>query len=217
MVGMKSIKLAETADVTALVRTAAEVLREGGLVCLPSGGRYRILARLDDVDAVRRLMQAKSRVKTAPALVCVRGEADIDLVAEDVHPLARRIARELWPQPVTIRVKPRSDLPSKVIKQLGGKNARVGVRMSGTPLMSAIVEAVGGPLLVSSANRERRAGDSSPAQVSKTFGQHIDLFLNDGDLQPGAVSTVIDFTDDALVIERQGAVAKDTIAQCAAR
>lgn len=212
---MRTIKLADVADPGALAEDVAEVLRAGELVCLPCAGRYRLVATLEDAAAVTRLIQAKSRIKKAPALVFVDGEAALDRVAEHVPAAARRIANALWPQPVTIRVAPSQQLPARVLKELGGKKARLGVRTPDEELMKAVVRAAGTPLLVSSANREKKAGESSPAQVKKTFGGRIALFLDGGDLQPGPISTVVEVDGDEIIIERAGAIDAETIERSA--
>lgn len=211
---MKTYKIDSSSHVSDLAKEAAEVIRDGGVVCLPCAGRYRLFADLFNNDAVMRLMQAKSRIKTAPALVFIEGASDLDRVAEEIPALARKIASELWPQPITIRVKPSSELPKKVLKQLGGKKVRLGLRTPASGLAQEVLKAVGSPLLVSSANREKKAGASSSAQVTKTFGPHIDLFINDGDLSPEEASTIVNIENDAVVIERLGAVDEATIADC---
>ncbi len=211
---MKVFKIDSSSQVSDLAKEAAAVIRDGGVVCLPCAGRYRLFADLLNNDAVMKLLQAKSRIKTAPALVFVADASELDQVAEEVPELARKIANELWPKPITIRVKPSSELPSKVLKQLGGKKVRLGLRTPEGELAHEVVKAVGSPLLVSSANRQKKAGASSAAQVSKTFGAHIDLFINDGDLKAEEASTIVKIVDDAVVIERQGSVDEATIARC---
>jgi len=211
---VKTYKLDATSNVSDLAAEAASVIREGGLVCLPYAGRYRLFADLLNNDAVTRLMQAKSRIKAAPALVFIKDASDLDLVTEEVPALARKIASELWPQPITIRVTPNSDIPSKVLKQLGGKKMRFGLRTPENGLAHEVVKAVGSPLLVSSANRQKKSGASSSAQVAKTFGAYIDLFINEGDLSPEQASTIITIVNDAVVIERLGAVDEATIENC---
>lgn len=208
---MKTIRLSDAANNAALAQEAADVIRDGGLVCLPCSGRYRILANLEDTDAVIQLMQAKGRVHTAPALVFVPGPETIPRVARDVDPRALRLAQRFWPGPLTIRVQPSDDLPDAVRKQLGGRKSRIGVRVPGDAFARAAIVAGGIPVLVSSANRERKSGESSPAQVSKTFGRQVDLFIDGGDLKPGPPSTVVDVIDGEIVIERAGAIDEATL------
>lgn len=211
---VKTFKIDAAGPNTELAEEAAQVIREGGLVCLPCAGRYRLFADLNNNDAVVRLMQAKSRIETAPALVFIEGASEIDQVGEEIPDLARKIASELWPRPITIRVKPSADLPSKVLKQLGGKKIRLGLRTPPSGLVSDVVKAVGSPLLVSSANRQKKTGDHSSAQVAQTLGRYIDLFVNNGDLKPESPSTIVSIVDDNVVVERLGAVDEATIDDC---
>jgi L-threonylcarbamoyladenylate synthase len=210
---MKTIKWSDASDPWELSQEIASVLQEGGLACLPCAGRYRIFAVLSDVDAVLQLMRSKGRVRKAPALVFIDGEEQLSIVADDVDPVALELGRALWPQPLTIRVTPSSDLPKKVLKQLGGAKSQIGVRIPSDPLVRAVVASVGSPLLVSSANRERRSGESSPAQVRKTFANQVDLFVDQGDLAPGPVSTVVDVKDGKVLVERAGAVTGEQLAE----
>ncbi len=203
---MKTIKLSAEADPAGVADEVARVIRSGGLVCLPCGGRYRLIADLEDSDAVIHLMQAKSRVKTAPALVFIEGVTHVDRVADGFHALAQKLADAFWPGLLTIRVVPSPELPRSVIKHLGGRKSRIGIRTPSDPLMRAIVSANEGPLLVSSANRQKKAGESSPAQVRKTFRGRVALFVDGGDLTPGPKSTVVAIVDDAVVVEREGAI-----------
>jgi L-threonylcarbamoyladenylate synthase len=208
---MRTVKLNDADDSLELAKEVADVIGAGGLACLPCGGRYRIVADLLNPKAVTQLLQAKSRIKTAPALAFVRGEEMLPRITQEMDPLARQIAVTMWPQLLTIRITPDA-LPSKVVKQLGGKKTRLGVRMPSESLLLDVMRLADSPLLVSSANRERKHGESSPAQVRKTFGARLNLFLDGGDLQPGLISTVIDIVDAKVVVERQGTIDSDTIA-----
>ena len=127
--------------------------------------------------------------------------------------MAKQLAKALWPQPLTIRVQLNEDLPRKIVKQLGGKKAKVGVRVPADELARDVVRRLNRPLLVSSANRQKKTGDSSPAQVRKTFGARVDIFVDSGDIRKDAVSTVVDIVDGNLSIERTGAVSETTLAE----
>ncbi|MBW2529777.1 MAG: L-threonylcarbamoyladenylate synthase [Deltaproteobacteria bacterium] len=210
---MRTIKWNDSADPWELSKEIASVLQEGGLACMPCAGRYRIFAVLHHVDAVMQLMRSKGRVSKAPALVFIDGEEQLSTVAEEIDPVALQLGRALWPQPLTIRVLPSPELPKKVFKQLGGAKSRIGVRIPSEPLVRAVVASVGSPLLVSSANRERKSGASSPAQVRKTFANQVDLFVDQGDLSPGAVSTVVDVRDGKVKVERPGAISDAQLAE----
>lgn len=213
---MRTVDLREGRDPASLGAEVGEVLERGGLVCLPCSGRYRIVADLENADAVLALLQAKGRVKTAPALVFVESEDAVARVADEVDPAALQLAARFWPGPLTLRVHAGGELPAKVVKQLGGKKSRLGVRVPEDALVRRVLRAIDRPLLVSSANRQQKSGESSAAQIRKNFGSRVDLFLDGGDLSPGPSSTVIDYVDGRAIVEREGAVSTEAITARAA-
>jgi len=197
------------------VREIADVLEEGGLVCLPCVGNYRILADLLNEDAVTKLLQAKRRTSRAPSLVFVADEAMLGAAAGEVPDLVRRLAGQFWPGPLTVLLPPGPDVPPKVVKQLATREGRMGVRIPADRLVRAVVQALGRPVLVSSANREKKQGASSPAQVRKNFVHHVDLFVDAGDLRASAGSTVVSVSGDQPVVVRPGVISAETIAAAA--
>ena len=207
---MHIIKLADAVD-TGLYKESSNVLQQSGLVCLPCHGKYRLLAALEDSDAVMHLFQSKRRVGKRPALVFVSNEEMLRRVAADVSPLAKRLMEAFWPGPLTIQFEANPDLPRKVIKQLTRANGHIGVRIPDDPVAMAMVEAFGGPLLVSSANKEKKAGDSSPAQIRKNFVHRVDLFVEAGDLVTEAPSTVVNIDSGTPKVIRPGAISEEQL------
>ena len=208
---MQTIKLDDDTDIPALSQRLAQILDDGGLVCLPCEGTYRILADLTNTGAVLGLMRSKQRTKKAPALVFIDERARLADLATELSPRADALARALWPKPLTIRVKLGDAIPRKVIKELGGKKAKVGVRIPADSLARQTAAALGRPLLVSSANRQKKAGEGSLAQVRKTFGARVDLLVDAGDLAKPGSSTVIDIVDGSLSIERPGLISVEEL------
>lgn len=192
------------------------ILNEGGLVCLPCGGRYRIFADLKNEDAVIRLFQSKRRVHKAPSLAFIGNIRRLHEVADDVDPVALKLLKDLWPAALTIRFPASTKLPRVVIKELTRANGKIGVRIPDDPLILQVVEAFGGPLFVSSANRGRKGGDTSPAQIKKNFARELDFFLDAGDINPQQSSTVIDVEDGDITVVREGAISEEFIREAAA-
>jgi L-threonylcarbamoyladenylate synthase len=208
---MKNVRLNDSTDRGALSREMVEVLQQGGLVCVPCGGRYRILADLTNEDAVIDLLQSKGRIHKAPSLVFVDSETHLDAVAASIHPLALKLARAFWPKPLTVLVEPHPSLPSIIGKQLAAAHGKIGVRVPAEVLVMDAIATFGRPLLVSSANKENKHGDTSPAQIRKNFANRIALFVDKGDLAAEPLSTIIEVIDEKVVVTRQGAVSADAI------
>jgi len=189
----------------------AALIGDGGIACVPCNGSYRFVCDALDTAAVMRLMAVKSRSGHAPSLIFVSDEDGLDAIATDVPPTARELARALWPGPLTLLVIPNDALPGKVQKQLTKANKRLGVRVPADPAMRAVVRAFGGPVLASSANREKKAGAHSGAVVRQSFGGRLDVFVDAGELGDGVTSTVIDVRGDATVVTRLGALGVDAL------
>jgi len=208
---MKTIPLRDGNLTTEQQDDLVRVLAEGGLVCLPCSGTYRILADLNNEAAVTRLLQSKRRTRKAPSLVFVGDQKMLPKVAGEITPMASKLAQQMWPGQVTILFEAHSDLPSKVVKQLCKANGKLGIRVPSDGLVRRLVLKFGRPVLVSSANKESKAGAGSPAQVRKTFRSQVDLFLDAGDLPACPSSTVVDVRDGSLVITRPGAISQEQL------
>lgn len=191
-------------------------LDNGGVVCLPCNGKYRLIADLADEDAVMSVTQAKRRISKAPSLVFVADEKMLDQVADDVDPKARQLMRSLWPGPLTIRFDASRDLPRVVRKTLVKATGKVGVRVPDDDLVHRVVERLGRPVYVSSANKENKHGETSPAQIRQNFFGRIELFVDAGDLKPEATSTVVDVKNGSVKVVRQGHVPDEKIAEVTA-
>lgn len=186
-------------------------LAAGGVVCLPCGGNYRLVCDPRDEGAVIELLQLKRRTRNAPSLVFVSGAQGLEDIADDLPEAARTLAQKHWPGPLTILVKPAASLPKKVRKALTKANKHIGVRVPADEVTRAVIEAFGGPLLVTSANREKKLGSGSGAIVRQTFGGRIAAFIDAGELAPSEPSTVISVSGGAVKVQRAGALSIETL------
>jgi len=209
---MKTVKPSELSS-SETIREMSKCLQNGGLVCLPCRGTYRILADLTNEDAVINLMQSKRKTSKSPSLVFIKNMAGLTNLVETVDPLVEKIAADFWPGPLTILFYPSDSIPKKVSKQLTKANGHIGVRMPDDDLVQQLLEAFGGPLLVSSANKEKRHGASSPAQVRKNFVSRVDFFVDEGDLAPHSASTIIAVHDGAIEVRREGAITSEQLSR----
>ncbi len=190
----------------------ADVLHDGGLVCFPVGRHYTIAASLMDEDAVIRAVQTKRRAKKAPSLVFVPDRDALGGLVADVPRRAEALMDAFWPGPLTILFRPGDGLPRKVARTLAkGKKDRLGIRVTHEPLARKLVDAFGGPLLITSANLSKKVGSASLAQVRKNFARAIDVMVEAGDVGQDQPSTVVDPESADRPIVREGAVPADRV------
>lgn len=208
---MRTIELRDMMGGSEFINVKA-CLESGGIVCVPCKTSYRILADLTNHSAVNALLFSKHRTTKAPSLVFIPSYDALKSVASDIPPKAKLLARKLWPGELTIRFSPNEkNIPSAILKPLTKAGGKIGVRVPSEPWLQKLLTALDRPLLVSSANRERKKGASSPAMIQKNFIAHVGIFVNAGDIPAALPSTVLDFIDGEPVIKRPGSITQERI------
>jgi tRNA threonylcarbamoyl adenosine modification protein (Sua5/YciO/YrdC/YwlC family) len=210
---MKTVSIDEFLSDDGIRKEAAAILRDkDGLVCFPCAATYRIAASVQSERAVLSLLQAKRRAKHAHALVMVSDQQMLSGLVEPLSDQLQRMIGNLWPGNVTLRLRLGDTLPRKVYRELSKPDKKIGVRLPHAEIAERLVAEVGVPLLVSSANRSRKAGAASVAAIKKNFHSSISLFIDAGDLPQRPPSTIVDFDDDGRPrVVRKGAVEGETI------
>lgn len=186
---------------------AADVIRAGGLVVLPTDTVYGIAADVWQPEAIAGLYTVKQRPPERAIPVLLADIDDIAQVAQEVPEIARRLAAAFWPGPLTIAVPKRPEVP-EIVSAL----PTVGVRIPDHEGARAVIRACGGALAVTSANL---SGQPSPltAHESTVLGAGIGLIL-DGGICPGGVpSTVVDVSGGVLRVVRSGPLDEATLRQ----
>ena len=132
-----------------MIRRAAMVLQNGGLVAFPTETVYGLGANALDARATRGIFVAKARPAYDPLIVHLAGRAWLADVAANVPPLAYELADHFWPGPLTLVLPRHARIPPAVTA--GGPT--VAVRVPAHPVALALIQAAGVPLAAPSANR----------------------------------------------------------------
>jgi len=174
----------------AAVTRAAELLRHGELVAVPTETVYGLAANALDADAVAKIFQAKGRPPENPIIVHVASLEMARRCVAEWPPLAEKLAKAFWPGPLTL-VLPRSrEIPE--IVTAGG--ATVGIRWPSHPFIQAVIRQCGFPLAAPSANPSNEISPTNAEHVQKSLGKKISLIVDGGQAQVGIESTVLDLT-----------------------
>jgi L-threonylcarbamoyladenylate synthase len=179
-------------------RIAAEALRAGALIVLPTDTVYGIASALE-AAAISRIFDAKQRPpeRAVPVLL-----ADVDavmLVAREFPDPARRLAEAFWPGPLTLVLPKRDDLPANL-----SYLPTVGVRVPDHAGTRSIIAAAGGALAVTSANRSDQPPACSTQEAVRYLADAVAIYLDGGPSPGGVASTVVAFEGDELRILREG-------------
>lgn len=185
-----------------VIAEAAEVLRGGGLVALPTETVYGLGANALEAAAVESIFAAKGRSPKNPVIVHVADAAAAQRLAAEWPERAARLAERFWPGPLTLVLPKRPIVPDVVTA--GGPT--VGLRVPAHPVALALSAAAGVPIAAPSANRSSRISPTTAAHVLGDLDGRIDLILDAGPTPGGLESTVVDLTVDPPRILRPGLV-----------
>ncbi|MFD7084475.1 L-threonylcarbamoyladenylate synthase [Streptomyces sp. NPDC002181] len=189
------------------IETAADVLRAGGLVALPTETVYGLGANAEDSAAVARIFEVKGRPSTHPLIVHIGGAGQLDDWVAEVPPAARLLAERLWPGPLTLVLRRGSRVP---LEATGGLET-VAVRVPDHPLALALLSAFGGGVTAPSANRFGSVSPTTADHVRAELGDAVDFVLDGGPCQVGVESTIVDVTGEAPCILRPGGVTREDL------
>ncbi|HUD49440.1 MAG TPA: L-threonylcarbamoyladenylate synthase [Candidatus Baltobacteraceae bacterium] len=189
------------------VGRAAELLRCGQLVALPTETVYGLAANAWDPGAVRRIYDVKERPLENPVIVHVAGMELARRCASNWPPLADKMAAAFWPGPLTL-VVPRSEEIPAVVTAGGGT---VGVRWPSHPFIQAVIGACGFPLAAPSANRANQLSPTTAQHVWKSLGDKIPLIVDGGQSQVGIESSVLDLSSSPPRLLRPGMIHAESL------
>lgn len=185
------------------LREAAEAVLRGGVIAFLGDTGYVLSCSIMDPAAVEFVHRLKRRTSPLAAVALVSDAEAIHTLVDSVPDVAESLMRRHWPGPLSI-LFPASTLVPLQVRGTGGK---IALRVPATPLARALLDAVGGPLMASSANVTGEAAAASAAVIVATFGNQIDVVLDAGPVPPGlAPSTLVDVTSGRVVVLRAGAV-----------
>lgn len=192
----------------ASVARAAELLRAGFVVALPTETVYGLAARADDSTAVRRIFEAKGRPSTNPLIVHVADVAAARELVADFPAAAERLAAAFWPGPLTLVMKRRAGV---VVDDVVAGGDTVAVRVPASPAARTLLEATRLPLAAPSANRSMSISPTTADHVVKSLVGRIPLVIDAGPCTHGIESTIVDVTRKPAVLLRPGAVSLDAL------
>ncbi|MDR3689969.1 MAG: L-threonylcarbamoyladenylate synthase [Fimbriimonas sp.] len=186
---------------------AADALRRGGLVGMPTETVYGIAAVAVNRDAVLRTFELKGRPVDNPLIVHIASADQVHLVASSFPAIARFLADAFWPGPLTLVLPKLPVVPDEVT---GGLQT-VAVRVPSHPVARSLIASVGLPLSAPSANAFMGLSPTRAEHVAPEIMEGLECVLDGGPCEVGLESTVVDCTGDAPIILRPGGITRSQI------
>jgi L-threonylcarbamoyladenylate synthase len=190
-----------------VIADAVRILKNDGLVVMPTETVYGLAARALSPDAVRRVFAAKGRQLFEPLPVQVAVPEMLLLIGIDVTGAVRRLVERFMPGPLTLVLPAAGVLPDIVT----GGSGTVGVRIPNHPVALAVLQAVSEPLVVTSANLSGQPAPKDAQAAMRQLEGRTDLVLDAGPSALGRESTVLDMTALPPKILREGTITRGEI------
>lgn len=190
------------------IRAAADAVRAGRCVVLPTDTVYGIGCDAFNNDAVAALLATKHRGPDMPVPVLVGSWVTIQGLVREFTETAKTLVEAFWPGGLSIVVPEAPSLPWN----LGDTRGTVLLRMPNQPLALELLQETG-PMAVSSANISGNPPATTAAQARQQFGDAVGLYLDGGEAEVGKPSTIVDLSGPAPVILREGAISAERIGE----
>ena len=172
------------------IQTAADLLRAGGLVGIPTETVSGLGANGLAPAAVGRIFQAKGRPQDNPLILHIPGADWLERYCRDIPAAAYELARRFWPGPLTMVLRRRDNVPDQVTAGLD----TVGMRCPAHPLCRAVIQAADVPVAAPSGNTSGRPSPTTAAHMLEDMDGRIDAILDGGPCSVGVESTIVDLT-----------------------
>lgn len=181
---------------------AVEILRNSGIVAVPTETVYGLAANAMDKVAVSKIFRAKGRPQDNPLIVHISDKEQVLSLVLDFPTKAQKLVEKFWPGPLTI-ILPKSNI---VIDEVSAGLDSVAVRLPANQITRDIIRQLGCPLVAPSANRSGTPSPTKLKHVVSDMDWRIDAVVDGGECKLGVESTVISLLDEVPLLLRAGAI-----------
>jgi len=198
------VKISSEKPETSLIRYAADQIRAGEVLGMPTDTFYGLAADPFNLRAVDRVYDIKTRSRHKPLSLLIESVDQAEELALARPQEFDQLARRFWPGPLTIIIRAGSRLPLKVTANTGN----VALRIPQSKIALAVVQAAGIPITATSANLSGAAECTTAEAVRDQLQGRISIIVDGGTSPREVASTIVDLTDSEARwrILREGAI-----------
>ena len=202
---MNTLYLSEADTQTPVI--AADIIKSGGLVAIPTETVYGLGANGLDENAVAKIFEAKGRPQDNPLILHLSGPEQIELFCHHIPQKAYDLAEKFWPGPLTIVLPARDTVP----KRTTGGLSTVAVRCPDCDVTRQIIRLAGVPLAAPSANISGKPSTTTAEHVRHDHDRRIDAIVDGGPCRVGVESTIVDLTEERPRLLRPGGISPEQL------
>ncbi len=188
---------------------AAELLKKGELVALPTETVYGLGANGLDPDAVAKIFAAKGRPQDNPLILHIAEAADMEKYCHHIPEVAYKLAEKFWPGPLTMVLPAKECVPKCTTAGL----PTVAVRCPDNTVTREIIRLSGVPIAAPSANISGKPSTTTAEHVLHDHEGKIPMIVDGGPCRVGVESTIIDLSDEKPRLLRPGGITPDQLAK----
>lgn len=200
------VKIDKKTEYCEQLKSAAEIIKHGGLVVFPTETVYGLGGNGLMADAARAIYSAKGRPSDNPLIIHIAKPDDADSYAFTSE-IYYRLADAFMPGPLTVIMPRRECIPSSVT---GGLES-VAVRCPSHPIAHALIEEAGVPIAAPSANISGRPSPTSAEYVIEDMDGRVDMIIDGGECEIGLESTIVKIDGSSLTLLRPGGITYDAL------
>ena len=186
---------------------AANIIKSGGLVAIPTETVYGLGADGLNEAAVAKIFEAKGRPQDNPLILHIAGPEEIERYCHHIPQAAYDLAEKFWPGPLTIVLPARSVVP----KRTTGGLTTVAVRCPDSEVTRQIIRLSGVPLAAPSANISGKPSTTTADHVRHDHDGKIDAIVDGGPCRVGVESTIVDLTEERPRLLRPGGISPEQL------
>lgn len=190
-----------------VIASAADVIRNGGLIVYPTETLYGIGVDARNAFAVRKVIAAKRRQEAKPILVLADSIEMVKTLTDEIPEKAFVLMKRFWPGPLTIVFKAAANIPEEITQRSG----TIGIRIPDNQFCIELIKACACPLTSTSANVSGEPVHRMLTDIRQALGSGIDLYINAGTLPESKPSTVISIVDDPPKLIREGVISFEDV------
>jgi L-threonylcarbamoyladenylate synthase len=170
------------------ISKAADIIRSGGVVAVPTETVYGLAADATNAQAVAKIFSAKGRPNNHPLIVHIHDKSQLNKLAKNVSVDFKLLADAFWPGPLTVLL----DKSDAVIDAVTGGLSTIGVRMPNHPVLRELLATGDFVVAAPSANPHKRLSPTTAQQVFQELKGKIDAVIDGGHCNVGLESTIVD-------------------------
>lgn len=205
------VKISCDSPEASLIHYAADQIRSGEVLGMPTDTFYGLAADPFNLRAVERVYEIKSRSRHKPLSLLIESVDHAEELAQPLPEEFYALARRFWPGPLTIIVRASSRLPLKVTANTGN----VALRIPSAKIPLAVIQKAAIPITATSANLSGESECTSAQAVREQLQERISIVIDGGPSPREVASTIVDLTNEETRWEvmREGAIPTQEISE----